>query len=458
MRRFTFHHTLSIALGLTLLGLSSLEFVVGCGPTAPDVAEAVVSVSLTAPLHTPHLSEISYLSSASAFPVLNSAAREGTVSKPKILAEIVETGSRCLAISNRLTTDKQMTDSDPATFHDFTPENPRFFVEADILQRFQLNSKAVPTELNAIMALSIPEIEKLTSQQFVKIPTKTAKEFLTQCKAIYSEASRFISNLPIKAAMGAATRDIRPWLKLRAEQQHLFSDLINQIAFDSPAAIHARELAFDACSLGVTTEHVCDLEIQQLIENQSIEGLVNWVHTVLLRGEKKYQSLFQISVKNPIIAAAINADNTTLLTIPFADVSETLTNSVSRSIATYWNKLETLTVNPLFYDTFKQSAVINFTSIPGALTKTSAIGGNQITLDKNADHSLKINQATLAHEIGHTMGFVDCYVEFWDSTLPGFVYYNLDQTNLMCSLSGHIQEIHKRALTQTYPAKPISFW
>ena len=43
---------------------------------------------------------------------------------------------------------------------------------------------------------------------------------------------------------------------------------------------------------------------------------------------------------------------------------------------------------------------------------------------------------TLAHEVGHVIGFKDCYVEFYDYEKESLIYYELDRNkgNIMCSL------------------------
>ncbi len=43
---------------------------------------------------------------------------------------------------------------------------------------------------------------------------------------------------------------------------------------------------------------------------------------------------------------------------------------------------------------------------------------------------------TLAHELGHSLGFSDCYHEFYDKEEKQIIYYSLDETgkNLMCHL------------------------
>jgi hypothetical protein len=40
---------------------------------------------------------------------------------------------------------------------------------------------------------------------------------------------------------------------------------------------------------------------------------------------------------------------------------------------------------------------------------------------------------TLAHELGHILGFPDCYVTLYDQGTKSIVYYELDQENFMCS-------------------------
>jgi hypothetical protein len=56
----------------------------------------------------------------------------------------------------------------------------------------------------------------------------------------------------------------------------------------------------------------------------------------------------------------------------------------------------------------------------------------------------------VAHELGHVFGFPDCYVQFYDNSIEGFLYYELepDQGNLMCTLSkgAKILNLHREGL------------
>ena len=58
------------------------------------------------------------------------------------------------------------------------------------------------------------------------------------------------------------------------------------------------------------------------------------------------------------------------------------------------------------------------------------------------------------HEIGHVLGFLDCYIEFFDTDRKELVYYSLDRAgqNLMCEISndGVIPVSYKELLLANY--------
>lgn len=86
----------------------------------------------------------------------------------------------------------------------------------------------------------------------------------------------------------------------------------------------------------------------------------------------------------------------------------------------------------------------------GALPNVNGIAGDIITMDSNTPKWLEHTQTVMRHEMGHVLGFADCYTEFWDEALDAFTYYSLDPSDAMCALSGEYLERHRDALLKGY--------
>jgi hypothetical protein len=53
---------------------------------------------------------------------------------------------------------------------------------------------------------------------------------------------------------------------------------------------------------------------------------------------------------------------------------------------------------------------------------------------------------TIRHEFGHTLGFPDCYIEFYDTKAGQMVSFQIDTSNLICSRRGKLQARHDEEL------------
>ncbi len=96
---------------------------------------------------------------------------------------------------------------------------------------------------------------------------------------------------------------------------------------------------------------------------------------------------------------------------------------------------------------------INTTHIvfePGTTPHVNRVAGSTITMDANAPLTEYDVQWTIRHEYGHTLGFPDCYLEFYDTEKKQIISYQMDITNLMCSRRGHLQELHFEQLKRAY--------
>ncbi|MEZ0390994.1 MAG: hypothetical protein ACAH59_02185, partial [Pseudobdellovibrionaceae bacterium] len=89
---------------------------------------------------------------------------------------------------------------------------------------------------------------------------------------------------------------------------------------------------------------------------------------------------------------------------------------------------------------FKPYADVHVEFEPGVTPHVNKAGGDTITMDKNTPLTEWDVQWTIRHEFGHVLGFVDCYVEFYDAQEKVIINYQLDTTHLMCSRMGRMQQ------------------
>jgi hypothetical protein len=90
---------------------------------------------------------------------------------------------------------------------------------------------------------------------------------------------------------------------------------------------------------------------------------------------------------------------------------------------------------------------------PGVTPHVDRLGSDTIYMDANAPISEYDVQWTIRHEFGHVLGFPDCYLELYDSSLEAIVGYQLDTSDLMCSRRGHLKPRHISELRRAYPAR-----
>jgi bacillopeptidase F (M6 metalloprotease family) len=71
-------------------------------------------------------------------------------------------------------------------------------------------------------------------------------------------------------------------------------------------------------------------------------------------------------------------------------------------------------------------------------------------MDANQSIEEDDSKLVIRHEFGHILGFPDCYHEFYDTELDGFVNYQLDTTDIMCSGTGAMTERMYKELKRVY--------
>lgn len=87
---------------------------------------------------------------------------------------------------------------------------------------------------------------------------------------------------------------------------------------------------------------------------------------------------------------------------------------------------------------------------PGVTPNVNDLSGSIITMDANTPLTEYNVQWTIRHEYGHTLGFPDCYLEFYDNETGIITSYQFDVSNLMCSRRGHLNDGHFQELKRVY--------
>lgn len=146
---------------------------------------------------------------------------------------------------------------------------------------------------------------------------------------------------------------------------------------------------------------------------------------------------------SPVIRAR-DENGVRVLTV-ISHLQEDLARKMQQVIDRYWNG-DGLRIE--IERTHNRGEKFRMFEVKGATP--SAIGDrgkpySMIRLDPRVDAD-----EILAHEFGHILGFFDCYIDLWDEAAQTQTYYELDRTNLMCSLAGQVLPEHREALIKAY--------
>lgn len=205
----------------------------------------------------------------------------------------------------------------------------------------------------------------------------------------------------------------------------------------------AKEWLLQACNNNVRNKQNCLTQTENAIQTNKALALFNQHRRA---GKALMESMMFIPSNGTFSGARwSNADT---FQIPFVDPSsEALRSFLTRNIETEWKILPfSLNINFVPSSDFGVEVIWQ----PGITPHVPALGDHRIYMDSNAPISEYDVQWTIRHEFGHVLGFPDCYVEFYDTTVQAIVGYQIDINDLMCSRRGHLKERHVSELKRVY--------
>jgi hypothetical protein len=189
----------------------------------------------------------------------------------------------------------------------------------------------------------------------------------------------------------------------------------------------------------------CDKQLDQSVAAENGSAL-KFYNSFLAAAKDHYDSYFKIpdGIGRTDMVWAHETPN--LTTIPFLDPMDDVFRKFMLNVEDEWHWGDWhLRLN------FVQTGdVAHLTFEPGVTPHVNGVGGNTITMDQNTPLSDWEVNWTIRHEFGHVLGFLDCYIEFYDEPNQTMVAYQLDLTNLMCSRKGNLKETHYDELKRVY--------
>ncbi len=328
--------------------------------------------------------------------------------------------------------------STPANQPGYPIESPRVSSPKIILDLFTKLKAELPNSIKGTIlgSTSISQIAPVSDEDFVAWGLKI--------DTLYARASRWILQEPMLWGYAARKRtDIRgyyylsqvtdlenkliQWKNLSSEIQGQYSNWLKGLCFNSG-----------------NSETQCTSELETVIKK---EGNPNsYYQSYVKNGKERWDELFLITHTREDIHWT--DPELTLLKTPFKRPdSEEVLEFLRVNIEDEW-RWGKWALNLDFIDGGWDTTHIEF--VPGATPHVNALAGSTITMDANQPLTEYHVRWTLRHEFGHTLGFPDCYVEFYDTNTHEMISYQIDTSNLMCSRRGKLQQKHYEELKRVY--------
>ena len=358
------------------------------------------------------------------------------------LSPVIKLGERYFdwlkLINSNRPKEKQISISNPQNQPGYPLEQPKYSSPKIILELFSKLKSELPEgfKKNLVSIAELPITPSGTDEEFIL--------FGRRIDAVYGMASRWNLQKPYLWAYAAKKHsDIRGyyyltqisdieqqltnWKNLPAETQNQYSEWLRGLCFNSG-----------------DTESSCQSQFEKILEEQG--NPASYYRSFLEAGVAKWNELFLIGSKREDTLWSPQEPN--LLQIPFqTPESPEVTEFLKKNIEDEW-RWDNWKLNLKFIQGDYNTTHIEF--VPGATPHVNGLAGSTITMDANQPLTEYHVQWTIRHEYGHTLGFPDCYIEFYDADKAVMVSYQVDTTNIMCSRRGKLQKKHFEELKRVY--------
>lgn len=341
-------------------------------------------------------------------------------------------------VNQNRTPEAKISLSSPATQGGYPVSTPTIYNFSIIKEKWQILQALLPAPLKKVIFEGAP----LTIE--IPVTDREFMEWLVQVDRAYQNAARYKIMKPWKEDMiKEASHDVRGYLRIKGDP--LVDQKLNQ--WSSLPQNQKGQLSTDLSQIcwnaGQSTQ-ACESELAAAIKNQKLIELKNKYQPA---ANAHYDSYFKIPRTRTDVTWT--SANPNVFQIPFANPhNENVLNYLRFNIQDEW-KWNGWQLQLNFVETNSEDTT-HVVFVPGSTPHVNDLAGSEITMDANAPLSEYDVQWTIRHEYGHVLGFPDCYLEFYDTSIDAFVSYQLDVTNLMCSRRGHLNQSHFDELKRVY--------
>ncbi len=311
------------------------------------------------------------------------------------------------------------------------------------------NPKTIQAALDSLMT-DMPESMKQVLNNKMSFPTSLTMnddvfiQFARKLDRIYQTSARYKILIEHKDEfISRRLSDVRGYhyLKNNNWDKNKAKDL-SQLDGETLATV--KKSVYGICLNTLQNEKKCKTKVDAAIaKNQLASKIGEW-----MEGAKdNWDRFFQISILAERSDLVWKSSNPNIMEVPFnRPQEEKFVNYLKNNIEAEW-KWDNwqLRIN---FGNFPKSANLKFEA--GAVPHVNYAGGNELIMDANQSIEEDDSKLVIRHEFGHILGFPDCYHEFYDTELDGFVNYQLDTTDIMCSGTGAMTERMYKELKRVY--------